>query len=130
MAGNCPSVGYCFRLWGSRCIMAIETTCPQCHKDYVLSDAQAGRMVRCKECNEAFRVPDLVGSMATPAVLDVEPVPPAGPSTVNSPVVSDVPAPARGPIAPSTSPWVWGLLASGLLVFLALVGMAAAMTVS
>jgi hypothetical protein len=36
--------------------MTIKTRCPGCKKDYTLSDALAGKRVRCKQCTETFLV--------------------------------------------------------------------------
>jgi predicted Zn finger-like uncharacterized protein len=36
--------------------MPIKTRCPGCRKEYTLSDALAGKRVRCKKCSETFLV--------------------------------------------------------------------------
>jgi hypothetical protein len=36
--------------------MAIKTSCPHCEKEYNLADTLSGKMIRCKSCNETFRV--------------------------------------------------------------------------
>jgi predicted Zn finger-like uncharacterized protein len=36
--------------------MAIETSCPNCGKEYSLADAQLGKTVRCKGCEDTFVV--------------------------------------------------------------------------
>src|SRR5262245_6207462 len=34
--------------------MPITTFCPACKREYLLADAQLGKRVRCKDCNESF----------------------------------------------------------------------------
>jgi hypothetical protein len=38
-------------------LMPIKTTCPHCHKAYTFADTLGGKKVRCKACEEVFRVP-------------------------------------------------------------------------
>ena len=50
----------------------IETNCPQCGKDFSLSEQFAGQRVRCKQCSHIFQVPfgevDDIEILDTPAV--------------------------------------------------------------
>lgn len=36
--------------------MAIKISCPNCDRSYNLADSMAGRLIRCKDCEETFRV--------------------------------------------------------------------------
>jgi len=38
--------------------MTIQATCPSCDREHTLADDMAGKKIRCKGCDEAFRVPD------------------------------------------------------------------------
>ncbi len=37
--------------------MAIDFTCPKCHKGYRAPDEFAGKAAKCKQCGETVRVP-------------------------------------------------------------------------
>ena len=47
----------------------IDTQCPQCNKQFSLSEQLAGEMVRCKDCSSVFRVP--FGNAADVEVVDM-----------------------------------------------------------
>lgn len=48
--------------------MPIKTTCPHCDKAYTFADTLGGKKVRCKACEEVFRVPPRDEDEERPAV--------------------------------------------------------------
>jgi S1-C subfamily serine protease/phage FluMu protein Com len=57
--------------------MAIQMSCPQCGKIYLLIDRQAGLKVRCKQCNAVFTVPAPVEPAGRPTSAHLLPAPSA-----------------------------------------------------
>jgi hypothetical protein len=99
--------------------MPIATTCPKCGKDYQLADKQAGRRVRCRQCQNDFEVPhkpDRLDAVAERPAL-------ATPRRAALPDEADEPLPS--PLAtPGTTNrtllWVVGII-GGCLVLIALI---------
>jgi predicted Zn finger-like uncharacterized protein len=72
--------------------MAISVSCPHCKRPYQLSDGQAGKTVKCKQCGKAFTVPNLL----EPAVER---------SGGGEPVYRPAPKTSSGKLAKSATPF-------------------------
>jgi predicted Zn finger-like uncharacterized protein len=70
--------------------MPIKATCPTCTKSYMLADAQAGKRVRCKHCDDVFAVPTIAEA---PILEPIDEAPPAQAVRGAPPPVPTAPAP-------------------------------------
>src|SRR5437899_12912750 len=51
--------------------MTIPVACPSCNTVYHLAEAQAGKRVRCKQCEAIFPVPELSTAPATAGIPEI-----------------------------------------------------------
>ena len=60
--------------------MSIQASCPNCGMTYALADQQAGQRVRCKKCQEAFKVPSAEERVVQQRPADTPPTRPGRPT--------------------------------------------------
>jgi predicted Zn finger-like uncharacterized protein len=102
------------------------TSCPHCHKDFVVDDAMSGRQARCPNCSRRFAVspkgePAPAGAEEAPAAADPPTAPTATPAAAGSiwrEVASSREHVALGPVALPTGIGRLLLLAGFVLVLL------------
>jgi hypothetical protein len=80
-----------------------QAQCPNCNLTWSISDDQAGRPIRCKECKMSFVAPKRATSSGAP----IPPIPPTAMtrrSTPSSTAIPEPPAPRKKTAAISTAP--------------------------